>query len=235
MSERDRTTENRDHTVDVAAYALGALEPAELDAFRRHLETCPECRADLADYERIVDVLPLSVPARRAPASLRGRVLGEIHKDAQGAEERRPAPRRWLPSLSLIPRSGLAIAAAVVVAALVFAGISLTSSSGGGTRVIQAQVTGPGTVALHVSRNRGSLVVRGFSPPPRGKIYEVWTERGKSPPTPTTALFDVTHTGDGDVAVPGSLRGVSAVLVTPEPPGGSKVPTHKPVIVAPLT
>jgi hypothetical protein len=48
-------------------------------------------------------------------------------------------------------------------------------------------------------------------------------------------LFSVTRSGDSDVEVPGSLRGVSAVLVTPEPAGGSKAPTHAPVITAPLS
>jgi hypothetical protein len=32
--------------------------------------------------------------------------------------------------------------------------------------------------------------------------------------------------------VPGDLKGVSEVLVTPEPLGGSSVPTHAPVIIA---
>jgi hypothetical protein len=34
--------------------------------------------------------------------------------------------------------------------------------------------------------------------------------------------------------VPGSLHGVSTVLVTPEPAGGSLVPTHPAVISASL-
>ena len=35
--------------------------------------------------------------------------------------------------------------------------------------------------------------------------------------------------------MPGNLHGVSQVMVTPEPAGGTLVPTHPPVIVAPLT
>ena len=54
-------------------------------------------------------------------------------------------------------------------------------------------------------------------------------------PSPTMALFSVTAAGDGQVDVPGSLHGVSLVMVTPEPAGGTKVPTHAPVISASLT
>ncbi len=235
MSDLDRTTENRDHGADVAAYALGAMEPAEAEAFGHHLETCVSCRDELAAFQRVVETLSLSAPAHPAPASLRRRVLHEVAQQPIAGEDRRPARRSPAAARWRWPRLLTGVAGAVAVAAVVFAIVSLTSSSVGRTRIIEAKVTGPGFVHLQVNRDRGTLIVRGFASPPKGKIYEVWTERGKAPPVPTTALFDVTHNGDGDVEVPGSLRGVSAVLVTPEPAGGSQKPTHSPVIVAPLT
>jgi hypothetical protein len=69
-------------------------------------------------------------------------------------------------------------------------------------------------------------------PPPPGRIYEIWLERGTQAPQPTDALFSVTSGGDGSADVPGDLRGVSKVLVTDEPLGGSAKPTRKPVIIA---
>ena len=101
--------------------------------------------------------------------------------------------------------------------------------------MIQAKVTGQGTAQLRIARGKAELVVHHFSPPPAGKIYEVWLQRGKASPSPTMALFSVTAAGDGQVDVPGSLHGVSLVMVTPEPAGGTKVPTHPPVISASLT
>ena len=68
---------------------------------------------------------------------------------------------------------------------------------------------------------------------PRGKIYEVWVERAGKP-LPTDALFDATSAGTATVAVPGSLRGASAVLVTAERLGGARAPTMAPLIAAPL-
>ncbi len=235
MSDLDRTTENRDHGGDVAAYALGAMEPAEAEAFAHHLQTCVACRDELAAVQLVVNSLSLSAPAHPAPASLRRRVLKEVTDGQAAADDDRPAARSAAGTRWRWPRLLAGVAGAVAVAAVVFAIVSLTSSTVAGTRVIEAKVTGPGFVHLRVNRDRGTLVVRGFASPPKGKIYEVWTERGKAAPAPTTALFDVTHNGNGDVEVPGSLRGVSAVLVTPEPAGGSQKPTHSPVIIAPLT
>jgi hypothetical protein len=85
-----------------------------------------------------------------------------------------------------------------------------------------------------VAGGRAELIVRHLPPPPAGRIYEVWLKRAGQQPSPTSALFSVTTTGAGDVGVPGDLRGVSEVLVTQEPAGGSLVPTDGPVIVATL-
>jgi anti-sigma-K factor RskA/putative zinc finger protein len=238
MNDRDRTTPHtRDCGGDVAAYALRALDPAETDAFLRHLDTCAVCRDELASFEEVVHALPMSAPRHRASPELRRRVLRAIDDEPVPAGAPRRAARgparvsRWG-----LPRPALAFGAALAVAVLAFVVVSLTSSSSPATRVIQAKVTGQGTAQLRIARGQAELVVHHFSPPPAGKIYEVWLQRGKASPSRTMALFSVTAAGDGQVDVPGSLHGVSLVMVTPEPaPGGSNVPTHPPVISASLT
>ena len=93
----------------------------------------------------------------------------------------------------------------------------------------------PGIASTAELRKVGShlqLVVEGMPAPPPGHIYEVWLERGTQAPEPTDALFSVTKTGAGSIGVPGDLRGVSDVLVTAEPLGGTLKPTRTPVIVA---
>ena len=113
--------------------------------------------------------------------------------------------------------------AAVLVALLV----------SGGQRVIPAHVAGvKGSAQLRVAGGRGQLIVRGLTAPPSGDVYQVWLEPPHSPPLPTRVLFTIASGGSADLTLPGSLAGISRVLVTPEPPGGSLAPTHAPVIVA---
>jgi hypothetical protein len=71
--------------------------------------------------------------------------------------------------------------------------------------------------------------------PPPGHIYQVWIKRAAAgAPIATSALFGVTAGGGAVVGVPGDVRGVREVLVTPERLGGSQRPTHTPVIIARL-
>ncbi|MGH2868467.1 MAG: anti-sigma factor, partial [Solirubrobacteraceae bacterium] len=93
----------------------------------------------------------------------------------------------------------------------------------------------PGTAQVRLTGGHAELVVSHFAAPPAGHIYEVWLQRSGGKPIPTGALFSVDRSGAGDADVPGRLQGVTQVMVTPEPAGGSRVPTHAPVIRAALT
>ena len=175
MSDRDRTADRRECGGDVAAYALGALDAAEAETFRRHLETCSVCKEELASFQQVVNELPLAAPRHKAPAAMRRKVMRDVSADSRRAG--RPAPRTavgwrgWL-----VPRPVLAAGVALLVAVGVFVAVQSGSS---GTRVIDAQVAGPGSAQLRVSHGHGSLVLRHFAPPPAGKIYEVWVRARK--------------------------------------------------------
>jgi anti-sigma-K factor RskA len=62
---------------DAAAYALGALEPAERAAFEAHLTECGECTADVRLLRLAAAALPHAVPQLSPPPALRGRILGQ--------------------------------------------------------------------------------------------------------------------------------------------------------------
>jgi anti-sigma-K factor RskA len=238
MSTENPISDTHDCGAEAAAYVLGALEPDEARAFRRHLESCAVCRDEVAVLQQVVEALPMAAPQQAAPRGLRRRVLRAVRMQPapgpEARERRRPArahsSRRWLPAPALL-------ALGVVLAALAIAGgFKLSSGGSSAPRVIQARVMGSsGSAELRVSGGHAELVVRHLQPPPAGRIYEVWLGRAQRPPSPTSALFSVTAGGAGAVDVPGSLHGVSVVMVTQEPAGGSRVPTHPPVIVAKLT
>ena len=246
------------------AYLLGALPPEELDDFERHLETCAECRNEIDHLRMAVDALPASAPPVDPPAALRERIMTIVRSEAQllsAAGERADRPevapepvapadeperRRggWLGGL--FSRPALATGLAVALLALGAVGGVLLGGGGGG----DDPAAQPRTVTAQVDRNaaprarvtleiddasRGVLVGEGMPAPPRGRIYQVWLLRpGAAGPEPTPALFGVRGDGSATVTVPGDLSGVSEVLVTHEPLGGSDVPTRTPILSAPI-
>jgi hypothetical protein len=222
-------TDERECGGDVAAYALGSLADAEIEAFRHHLDECVVCRDELAVFQQVVDVLPISAPGYQAPPALRRRVMRAVAEESRSSVSRAPQRRRLSlprPALALGGSFALAVAAVVVV-------LALGSTASPSQRVIAAQVTGQGSASLRVTKDHAELVVHRFSAPPDGQIYEVWLQRG-GVAHPTKALFGVNDQGDAEVDVPGDLHGVSRVMVTREPAGGTQKPTHPPVISASL-
>src|SRR5512135_2551667 len=69
---------------NLAAYALGALDPEETAALERHLQGCESCRAELADYQRIGSGLLAALPARPPRAAvkraLQTQLAGRMHR-----------------------------------------------------------------------------------------------------------------------------------------------------------
>jgi anti-sigma-K factor RskA len=214
---------------DVAAYALGALDDAERRSFERHLVTCAVCPDELAVFERVVAALAQGVPHQRAPAELRRRVLD----DARQVDAR---PIRVTTKRARFRRPALALCALLIAVVAVVGALRSTSSPGPITRVIQARIIGsPGSAEVRRSSGQAELVVHHLSPPPSGEIYQVWLNRPGRRPQPTSSLFNVTGAGDAEVDIPGDLRHVAQIMVTPEPAGGTQVPTHPAVITAQLT
>ena len=225
----------------VGSYLLGALPAEEHDDFAAHLVACPLCRREAEELAIAVDALPVSVPPVAAPPALKGRIMAVVETEAQllaaaGGRPDEPAPtpartrRRFLSGWSLRPGVALACAAVLLVAGAV-AGALLAGGDGG--RTVVADTRPPNaSVRLEIHDEASTLVARNMPAPPAGRIYQVWLKRPGRDPEPTSVLWSTRRDGSAEVAVPGSLDGVEAVLVTDEPQGGSDVPSRPPVIAA---
>jgi anti-sigma-K factor RskA len=234
MSEIQSMSGTHDCGEDAAAYVLGALDPVEAEAFERHLEGCTVCRDEVTALQQVATALPMAAPQHRAPRSLRRRVLAAVQEEAGAAAPQRVRRQARLGPPGRVWRGVVLAGACAAIALAIFAGLDL--STGNHARVIQARVAGiSGNASVHLSGGRGELIVHHLSPPPPGDIYEMWLKRPRRPPAPTSVLFSVTASGEGEIGLPPRLRGVTQILVTPEPKGGSPFPTHSPVIVAPLS
>jgi anti-sigma-K factor RskA len=227
----------------VGSYVLEALPEDERRGFELHLDDCPACRRDVEELQVAADALPMSVEPLAPSPALKARIMDVVHSEAEllaaaadRPEAAGPAPRtRRRPWSGFLLRPGLALACAAVLLVLGGVGGALLAGGDGVATsdavVDQAQAPG-GRVQLETGDGGSRLVAENFPPPSRGRVYQVWLKRPGADPEPTSVLWSVRRDGTAEVAVPGSLDDVEAVLVTSEPDGGSARPSRRPVIAA---
>lgn len=220
-------TEHDRRRDDIAAYLLGALEPGEAAELERHVAGCAECEDELRRLRPAVRVLPETVERLEAPAALRGRLMEQVRSEAAGPAA--PAARQasWR-RFGLRPVAGLA-ALALVVAAI--GGYAISDSGSGGGPKTTTVITGrsPGVTAQMVREGEtGTLRLANLHQLPSGKVLQAWVQRGAQVVS-AKALFVPNSDGTATATIDG-MDGVSTVMVTAEPRGGSVQPTSDPIV-----
>jgi anti-sigma factor RsiW len=233
---------------EVAAYALGGLDPERLGELERHLAGCTRCQEELRWLSPAVQALPEAVDAQDPPPQLKQRLMAEVHADAaaearraRGEERReraesRPGIGEWLRGLHIggltwKPLAGLALAILVIAGGI---GYAVGNGGGsGGARTTKLEPAANGIAARVVTEgDRGELHLAGVEPLPKGRVLEAWVERdGIVEAVP--ALFAPDQAGRASTTIE-SMKDVSAVMVTREPEGGTKKPTTKPIVEVPI-
>ena len=224
----------------VAPWVLGALDPAELEEVKAHVEGCASCREVASRLRRVVGALPLTVDEVPPPARLRDRVMAAAGASARQAAPvatpvRRPSP----PRRTAAPRMPVYALAAVAVVALLIGiligQVTLRSQQPSSPQVARFTLTGhqdmsAASASVVDLKTDGVALVdfRGLPPPGTNRLYEVWLVPAKGDPVPV-AVFVPDSGGAGVVLVNHSLSGYSVMAVTNEPaPDGSTAPTQQP-------
>jgi hypothetical protein len=223
------------------AYALDALDPEEMRAVRTHLAACPRCRAELADYNQVVDALGTVAPVASPPSALRSRLLASA---ASATPPRTPQPvssietKRSSGRLRVIT-FGLAAAAVVLLAATVVLAALLHDATGERDQAVDGQqafvtylssggqvepMTGltasdygttQGRARLLTAPGKPPMVVVGDCPPTtKDRVYRVWlAQDGKRTPL---GDLDVTAQGNGwyTIDIPASVTTFDTVGIT---------------------
>jgi anti-sigma-K factor RskA len=217
----------------VAAYALGALPELDARVFERHLMGCERCQDELRRLTEAVEALPRSVTPHEPPASLKASIMEQVRAEAQTRPSRARERRRFsLPRLR--PAIAWAAAALLLAGVLLGYGVSQLGTDDSGGRTLQAEVDvqrlPDASATLSVPEDDGNSVLRveGLPEPGEDRIYQVWVQRDDE--VVPVSIFDVDTTGAGAAAVPASLEGVTAVMVTRERRGGAEQPTEMPVL-----
>lgn len=224
------------HVTDlIPAYALGALEPDEVDAVERHLAHCAVCSADVRAYGDIGSALLLAVPAHDAPPALRDRLMGRIATlSAEGARAapQRDAQRSRNPIARALraafgPIDDFGVEADFALRNLLLDPGSVVYAVNGA----EESATASARLVANPSRGQAIFLANGLKAPGAGKKYQIWFLRdGKPVPN---ALFDVDRRGRGVslVHVGATVGAFDTVAVTPEPASGSISPTG-PIVLA---
>jgi anti-sigma-K factor RskA len=243
MNGRDHDRDHERWQDDAAAYALGALDPAETAEFERHLEGCERCQAGIRWLMPAVNALPEAAEPAKPSASLRASILGEVRRDA--AEHARAVGtahgaeaggwRRRLGNLlggsgsrpiGLRPLAGLAAIALVAVVAGYAIGTGGSEESGGGSTIVSRE--NGITVKMVGEGDSGTLQLANVPQLPDDRVLEAWVQRDGEVEA-VRALFVPDRQGRASTQLP-DMTGVEVVMVTSEPKGGSEAPTSSPIV-----
>jgi anti-sigma-K factor RskA len=238
-----------DRLEEVAAYAIGGLDPDRVEELERHLADCKRCQDELRWLEPAVQGLPEAVESHAPTPELKVRLMAEVRADAaadarraRGEERRqraeaRPGIGEWLRGLNLggltwKPLAGLAVAILVIAGGIGYA-VGTDGGSPGGAHTTKLEPGANGITASVVTESgRGEIHLANVKPLPKGRVLEAWVEReGTVEAVP--ALFAPDQAGQASTTIE-SMKNVSAVMVTREPEGGSKKPTTKPIVEVPI-
>ncbi len=258
MSTHDDMLDN------VAVYALGSLPADQAREVREHLRTCAACAQEYRELAPVVQNLAYSAEACVDAASaaesvappgplLKKRIMRQIRPNV--GEMRAVRPVVW---------PAYAVAAACLAIALATGIVNLSLSSQLRQSKVQigalarhdanmtrqlanqrdelANLVAPESV--HYPVTYGQVVRHGsrlyiamdsLPPPPKGKVYQAWTQHRGSEVMSPSITFVPAQSGVEVQQLPVDAKSVVAVALSVEPPGGSKQPTSKPVFVVRLT
>src|SRR5919202_1176582 len=110
---------------NLGAFALGGLEPEEAAEIERHLASCPSCRNELRELEKINQALEAAPPLTDPPGYLKEDILSRMRDEMKlsSSNEQLPSFRgsRFKNLHFLLP--GVAAALVAVVALGIFYGL----------------------------------------------------------------------------------------------------------------
>lgn len=215
---------------ELSAYLLDALEPAETEAFERHLGGCERCQGELRWLEPAVDVLPASVPQHPPPPELRGRILATARAEARQARPSEPGLLgRWRPALR--PAAALAATAAVAAGAV---GYLIGEQEGTQTTTVPVTAMAGTGVEGELVRHGDSAILRleGLPPLARRQVFQAWLRRGDR--LEPSTVFVPQRGGAATAGIPRGVEGADELMVTRERRRGSRRPTSAPLLRASL-
>ena len=187
---------------EVAAWALGALDPDDASAFQEHLRFCEQCRREVAEFAPVAQSLALAAPAAEPRPELELKTIAAVQYAVMAESRPEPAPvaaatvvpapevklssptkaiRRWRrywtnPLMSVVTALGAAaLTAAAFIGVQVF---QVTAPTVAASFNLKAQPGQTGSATATARQAGGGwqvqLTVKHLKKPGRGQFYECW-------------------------------------------------------------
>jgi anti-sigma-K factor RskA len=241
-----------------AAYALGALEPHEVERVVKHIAVCARCRHMVDEERAVTDFLAYGVPVVAPPAGLKEQIGRQLPLQVVSAE---PANRRrggwetwWRPAASLLAATiviavGLAawemrqeletaqtrtqaLAPSATKEAELLSMVVAPQSTTIPLRPVTQDGNAHGKLLVDYQQNRGLLIVRQMPQLRDGTVYQVWLSHEQAQ-TPAGTLHP---NGDGsgtlELTMPQDFALYRWLSVTVEHEPGNTEPAGEVVLLA---
>lgn len=242
---------NDDHVVELlAAYALGALDDAEVAQVEAHLPGCAACRAELREIEAITNDLPLAIAEVNPPASVQQQLWANINPpQTEMVHQKRPS--LWQQMIATykqhraIAFSQLALLALVLIlftsTILLWQQANKLSSATQRGRLQAIHLNSTGVIPdadgyLTVSGDglSGAIILDQVPQLAEDQQYQLWLVKDGMRVSAALLSVDELGYGGGRVNAPESLFNYSSAEVTIEPVDGSSQPTTDVLLTAEL-
>jgi len=220
------------------AYALGALEPNEVDRVERHLHICAGCRSMLEPSRQTAEELLIAVPSVAVPSSLRARTLERIHAEKMADRGR----------TATLPETQVGLMARLAHALFGHPAGESEDRSGALLRTLLTQPdytiwpvegtanapTASARLVTAPTQQDAVLLTSGLRVPESGKVYQVWFLTGAQAIPSALFTVDVQGQGSSMLRLPAPLSTFDSIAVSIEPRDGSSSPTGPIVVAGPV-
>jgi anti-sigma-K factor RskA len=225
---------------DIPAYAIGALDSAEIAALETHLLTCEVCQAELSTYAPLSEQFLLAVPPQQPSTILRRKL--QVHLPSA----RKTSRPKFTWSITQV---SVGLAMFVLLALSIFSifqtqklvqqqskltqqaetsQIALAAMSYPETKAIPINAENiSGTLLLAQEQNVAVIITWNLPVLKPDQTYQIWLIDPQGKRT-SGGIFNAQPDlpyATATVASPGSLANYNGIGVTIEPAGGSPQPT----------
>src|SRR5215212_8331877 len=235
---------------NLAAFALDGLEPEEAAEVRRHLASCPGCRRELVELQKVNRALEAAPPPADPPAYLKDEILSRVRAEvlspsnkeepeesSSSLEEQTGSSRtsrfNRFKNLRIVLPSAAAAAVVAMIALGVFFGFMREEPP---VATIQLKPTpqeaaglegywGVAEIRPQPSGNQQvELRLNNFEEPKTKSYYELWFVSGEK----RISAGSFTSVGEGETKVllnvPPEARNYHTLLITEEHADGATAP-----------